>query len=294
MTITAPSPAPQTRAGWDRLWLEITRDCQLRCDHCYAGSGPRKGSGSMTLDDWRRVIDQAAALGVREVCIIGGEPTMYPGLATLINRALAVDVRVEVYSNLVHVSDALWQVLAQDGVRLATSWYSDDQDQHAKITGLPTWRQTCRNIARAVELAVPVRVGVVHVLEEQRVDQAREQLQLLGVKNISVDRTRRIGRAAVPSVDPFGELCGRCGQDRAAVGPDGEIWLCTMARTGSAGNVRDQALADILNGPRWRELRARVPRRTADIPGCNPDSDGNDCSPAESDTCAPSFCNPDD
>ncbi|MFC5180313.1 radical SAM/SPASM domain-containing protein [Actinomadura harenae] len=293
MAIPATTPMAASRTGWDRLWLEVTRRCQLECGHCYNASGPRSSSGRMTSADWHRVVDQAADLGVRDVCVIGGEPTLYPGLATLINHAIGVGLGVEVYSNLVRISDDLWRVLAQDGVRLATSWYSDDPEQHLAITGRPTWRQTRANIDRAAELGVPLRVGMVQVLGEQRVVQARDQLRSMGVTDVSTDRARSIGRAAESGVDAFGELCGRCGDGRAAVGPDGDVWLCVMARSVSAGNVRDSALGDVLSGQAWRELRARVSRSALDDSGCKPNLDSGDCAPAETESCNPSYCNPD-
>ncbi len=43
----------------------------------------------MTPEDWERVIDQAAALGVETVQYIGGEPTLDPDLPRLVRYALA-------------------------------------------------------------------------------------------------------------------------------------------------------------------------------------------------------------
>lgn len=54
------------------VWLEITGRCQLSCSHCYARSGPAGSHGRMTMNDWLRVIDQAAGLGVDWVQFIGG------------------------------------------------------------------------------------------------------------------------------------------------------------------------------------------------------------------------------
>ncbi|GIH72766.1 hypothetical protein Mth01_50190 [Sphaerimonospora thailandensis] len=47
-----------------------------------------------------------------------------------------------------------------------------------------------------------------------------------------------------------------------------------------AGNVKTTPLAEILAGPAWQELLTRVPRR-ADTTAGKPNSDGNDCAPAE-------------
>ncbi|GAA1452931.1 hypothetical protein GCM10009602_57220 [Nocardiopsis tropica] len=45
------------------VWLEITGKCQLACTHCYADSGPEGTHGTMTTDDWRRVIGDVADPG---------------------------------------------------------------------------------------------------------------------------------------------------------------------------------------------------------------------------------------
>lgn len=135
---TSSSPQDAVREGPERvsfLWLEITGRCQLTCSHCYASSGPSGTHGTMVLADWARVIDQAAHAGCRTVQFIGGEPTLHPALPDLIGRALAAGMAVEVFSNLVHVPAALWEMLTREGVSLACSYYSDDPDEHAAITG---------------------------------------------------------------------------------------------------------------------------------------------------------------
>jgi uncharacterized radical SAM superfamily Fe-S cluster-containing enzyme len=107
------------------LELEITGKCQLKCVHCYADSGPAGTHGTITARDWERLIDDAAAMGVRTVQFIGGEPTLYPELPRLVRHAVAAGLGVEVFSNLVRVTPAQWAVFALPGVSLATSYYGD-------------------------------------------------------------------------------------------------------------------------------------------------------------------------
>jgi MoaA/NifB/PqqE/SkfB family radical SAM enzyme len=104
-------------SGVSFVWLEITGKCQSECAHCYAESGPSSTHGSMTTVDWRRVIDQAAALGVSMVQFIGGEPTLHPELPGMVNHALTAGMEVEVFSNLVHVTPMLWEMFERPGVR---------------------------------------------------------------------------------------------------------------------------------------------------------------------------------
>lgn len=69
-----------------------TRRCSLRCVHCYTSSGP---DVTETLD--AALLDQAvrdaAALGFAVLAISGGEPTLYPGLIPLLERAGEVGMR---------------------------------------------------------------------------------------------------------------------------------------------------------------------------------------------------------
>ncbi|MEM1334502.1 MAG: radical SAM protein, partial [Actinomycetota bacterium] len=81
------------------MWLEITSDCQLECDHCYAESGPGRGHGSLDAEQWERALSEASAGGVEHVQVIGGEPTSHPALPRLIAHALELGLQVEVFSN---------------------------------------------------------------------------------------------------------------------------------------------------------------------------------------------------
>src|SRR5436309_1166098 len=104
----AVSGVPQGQLSF--VWLEITGQCQLACAHCYAESGPTGTHGQMSEADWLRVIDQVAGLGAEAVQFIGGEPTRHPGLVRLARHALGLDLKVEVFSNLVAVKPEHWEL----------------------------------------------------------------------------------------------------------------------------------------------------------------------------------------
>ncbi|MEO3856859.1 SPASM domain-containing protein [Acrocarpospora sp. B8E8] len=97
------------------------------------------------------------------------------------------------------------------------------------------------------------------------------------MSSIRVDRVRGAGRVTLLQPDPS-QLCGGCGKGKAAIGTNGDVWPCVLSRFMIAGNVKVTPLAEILYGQRWRDLVATVPAKSAE---CNPDSDGNDCAPAE-------------
>lgn len=261
------------------LELEVTQFCQLHCAHCYSESGPDGGRGSMTPEDWERLMDQAAALGVETVQFIGGEPTLDPGLPRLARHALSVGLKIDIYTNLVHVTPELWKLFAQPGVSIGFSWYSADPAKHGEITGSrASHARTRANIAEAVKRGIRVRAGIVEVVEGQDIDAAKADLRSLGVTAMHADRSRGVGRAAHGAEPVVSELCGRCGKGRAAIGMDGQLTPCVLGRFLVAGNVRDTPLRDLFAGRAWREILAVVPARDACVT----------CSPADSDDCDPS------
>lgn len=264
------------------LWLELTGRCQLACRHCYADSSPAGTHGSMTSTDWVRVIDDAADCGARVVQFIGGEPTLHPALPELIDHALSRALAVEVFTNLVHITDELWDTFAQPGVSLAASYYSDEPGQHAAITGRPSYARTRANITQAVRRGIPLRAGVIDLGDGQRARQAIEELAVLGVRKVGYDRLRQVGRGVRDQQPNAAQLCGRCGDGAAAISPDGSVWPCVFSRWLPIGDVSRQPLREIVSGlPAARTTLAAqgmpAPVGAAvGASGCNP---GGDCWP---------------
>ncbi|MFE7114450.1 radical SAM protein [Streptomyces sp. NPDC057654] len=269
--------------------LEITGGCQLQCTHCLAESSPQGTHGSMLPTDWKELIIDTAALEIPLIQLIGGEPTLYPRWIELCELALSLGRRVEVYSNLFHVKPAWWGLFQRDGVSLGTSYYSNDPAEHDAITGRKgSYAVTRCNIQEAVTRRIPIRVGIVDIIDGQHVAEARAELESMGVTRINTDRVRAVGRAASPGTPPtLNEMCGRCTRGRAAVLPNGDLVGCVLARNFPAGNVKEKRLADLLAGDAWAKLSASIPQR--DATACQPD--GSDCDPASTPACLPKYPN---
>src|SRR5258708_17312821 len=110
------------------LWLEITGKCNLTCTHCYADSSPSSSlHGSMSYDDWLRVIDEAAELGCNAIQFIGGEPTLHPHLLDFIayTKGRGIDF-VEVYTNATRITPEVVESVQRNQVHVANSFYSNE------------------------------------------------------------------------------------------------------------------------------------------------------------------------
>lgn len=282
--------SPDTRFP-EFMWLEVTGACPLKCEHCYADSGPDGTHGTMTEKNWHGVIDDSADLGLKRVQFIGGEPTLLPALPNLIDHSLDRGLGVEVFSNMTHIRESLWKTLSQKGVSLATSFYSDNAAEHDAITkGRGSYERTKGNIEKALELGIPLRAGVIDVRDGQRADQAQTQLRNMGVERIGYDKLRQVGRGVRNIEESIGQLCGRCTVN-LAVGPKGEVWPCVFSRWLVAGNVQEQPIGDIVRGPALRDIRS-----TLDVEFASRLNTTMDCKPANCDPyCQPQegVCQPD-
>ncbi len=161
----------------------------------------------MSGEDWVSVLDQAARLDTGFVQFIGGEPTLHPALPDLIAHALALQLEVEVFSNLVQVNSVLWDVFARPGVRLATSYYSLEASEHEAITGQAVTRVPATTLSRRLERGIPIRVGIIGMAEDQQVYEAESELKAFGVTEVGVDWLRQAGRGVRDEQAGVEQLC---------------------------------------------------------------------------------------
>lgn len=155
-------------------------------------------------------------------------------------------------------------------------------------------KRTKANIAEALRREIPLRAGVIDLTSGQRAEAAEAELLDLGVLSVGYDRLRQVGRGIRDRQASTEQLCGRCGDDVAAVSPDGTVWPCVFSRWLPVGNVLGRELREILEGPEAVKVRAELANTFAgrSISACKPDCwPKTECDPNCNPTCQPS-CNP--
>lgn len=268
-------------------WLELTHKCNLECVHCYTSSSPRVPHGGLSRVQWQDLLRDLKEAGTPSVQFIGGEPTMSPDLPALLVFAAQLGLKVSVYSNLVHISDPLWDVLDAVKPTLVTSFYSVNELEHDAVTSRAgSFIRTRENISRAIERGLAVYVGVVKTSLNPSVDGLVDDLQRLGVSGVHIDVQRPFGRAtSKDETDPVDGLCGRC-TTGAVIDPDGNVHPCIMSRFMRSGDVSDASVAEILHGGLHEDRQvlreafaARAESGSAAPAACNPDPCNPHCSP---------------
>lgn len=73
------------------LWFHTGTACNLACPFCLEGSKPGdRRIGRVTFADVRPFLEEAAALGVRQLSFTGGEPFIVKDLVRILDHALAI------------------------------------------------------------------------------------------------------------------------------------------------------------------------------------------------------------
>lgn len=76
---------------------ELTHRCPLQCSYCSNPLELEKSSNELTTEEWFRVIDELAEIGVLQIHFSGGEPAARKDLVQLVQRATDAGL----YSNLI-------------------------------------------------------------------------------------------------------------------------------------------------------------------------------------------------
>ena len=79
-------------------FIELTNLCNLRCQHCYAWSGPKRPE-EMTTNRIIELLDEFETSGVLQVFLTGGEIFSHPDAIKIINHARTKPFSTQIFTN---------------------------------------------------------------------------------------------------------------------------------------------------------------------------------------------------
>lgn len=113
------SAKPQIRDQRQRrpvvVW-NVTKRCNLYCDHCYAAAETEPAPGELPTTEGYRLIDDLAEYDVPVLLFSGGEPTMREDLAELVAYAVERGIRPVLSTNGTLLTEDRVEELASAGI----------------------------------------------------------------------------------------------------------------------------------------------------------------------------------
>jgi len=134
----------QMKAGTlQEMRVELLRECPLLCTHCSAYAAPNH-TMKLPLPRVLELIDEFADGNGRRVTFTGGEPLMYPGIETVLQRSRDRGLQTRLFSSGIVFKEqkrvAGCDTLAQCSTLLDTvmySIYSSLSEAHDRVTRIP-------------------------------------------------------------------------------------------------------------------------------------------------------------
>ena len=131
-------------------WLTINRACNLRCKWCYARNADR---AQMDLTSIKELLDFLVTTDIRNVIILGGEPTCADYLIELISACKKRALKSIVVTNGIKLADGDYlDTLVAAGVNsISLSQKAHDRKSYIEVTGVDCYNaflQAVRNVSQ--------------------------------------------------------------------------------------------------------------------------------------------------
>lgn len=162
-------------------WLTLNRQCNLRCYWCYASGRHFAADQNMDPNLYRQLIAFLDELGVKEIALIGGEPTCDAHLTERIQYAADRNLYLWLITNGIRFSDTSYlKELTDAGLNAINfSLKGWSQGSYAENTGVDAFFNVVKALKNVSDSGV--RYKVSFVISEQNIS------HLMEVVNLAVD-----------------------------------------------------------------------------------------------------------
>ena len=171
------------------LLAELTHRCPLSCPYCSNPVELERASGELAEEDWRRVLAEAAALGVLQVHFSGGEPMARRDLAALIAAASERGLYSNLITSGVVGGERELQAFAAAGLKHVQLSFQDalpaNSDRIAGLAGAHARKTSFAAAVRAAGLPLTLNM-VVHRQNLERVPDMIDLALALGARRIEI------------------------------------------------------------------------------------------------------------
>ena len=196
------------------LLAELTHRCPLSCLHCSNPLKLQSKSSELSTQDWTDVFRQAADLGVIQVHLSGGEPTLREDITSLIDAAHQFGL----YTNLITSAplSVNWASILDSPIQhVQLSFQAFSEEESQIIAGRSLLVDSKRQIANKITSAgIPLTLNfVVSALNICSISDAFKSAVELGASRIEIAFVQFLGWAhanraiLMPTLDEYNSAC---------------------------------------------------------------------------------------
>ncbi|WP_205574628.1 pyrroloquinoline quinone biosynthesis protein PqqE [Indioceanicola profundi] len=160
------------------LLAELTHRCPLACPYCSNPVEMARAGQELGTPGWRRVIDQAAALGVLQIHFSGGEPLVRRDLEELVSHSAKAGLYTNLITSAVMLDQARLDALVAAGLDHVQISVQDAEPKSAERIGGMKGAHAKKMAAAARVRAAGLPLTLNAVVHRQNLDRLEQMIEL--------------------------------------------------------------------------------------------------------------------
>ena len=178
------------------VW-ELTLKCDLACTHCGSRAGPRRPD-ELTTAEALDVVRQLAAMGAREVVLIGGEAYLHEGFLDIAAALAAAGIAPTITSGGRGITRELATAMAAAGLQRVSISIDGLEATHDRMRAMRgSFVLATQALAHCREAGLPIAANTnINRLNARDLEGLYDHLRNQGVRSWQVQITTPLGRAA--------------------------------------------------------------------------------------------------
>jgi radical SAM protein with 4Fe4S-binding SPASM domain len=178
------------------VW-ELTLRCDHACTHCGSRAGVARDL-ELTTVQALGVVDQLAAIGAREVVLIGGEAYLHDGFLDIVRALRARDVNPAMTTGGRGITAALAAAMRDAGISHVSVSIDGLEATHDRMRNLRgSWAAGMAALAHLHAAGIPIASNInLNRLNHRDLEPLYELLRARGISSWQVQITAPLGRAA--------------------------------------------------------------------------------------------------
>lgn len=144
-------------------WVTVNRQCNLRCQWCYAGSAEFKKSLTMPLTLLKDIVSFIAKIGIQNISLTGGEPTCHPQIREIVSYVHSQGLNPILITNGVALANRTFlnSLYSQGLSGINLSLKGGSEKDYEKNTGVEAYEKTLRAISNVAATNIDFVVSMV-------------------------------------------------------------------------------------------------------------------------------------
>ena len=143
--------------------FELTPLCNLDCKMCYVhlNHNQLQGKGLLSVDQWKNIMAQAHALGMKSVTLSGGECLTYPGFDEIYMFLRQMGIQPSIKTNGILLNEeriSFFEIYKPRSINITL--YGSSNEAYEKVTGHAVFDTVYDNLQKLKKVNFPVSLSI--------------------------------------------------------------------------------------------------------------------------------------